>query len=194
VDPTPPGVVGVASLKVLASEDTLLVTDTLRLGLEIRDGQGNLISGRAVNWGTSAPDVATVAVNGVVTAVGPGKATLTATSGGKSDAITLTVVRVVFRVHVVPDAVCLRKGFTTALSLVAFDSLDRPLPAGLRPVSWRTTAGDVVAITPQGGDSAAVLGVAPGNALVSGTIMGVADTTGFIVDPAPLGEPLTCGQ
>jgi hypothetical protein len=186
--------VGVASLKVLASEDTLLVTDTLRLGLEIRDGQGNLISGRAVNWGTSAPDVATVAVNGVVTAVGPGKATLTATSGGRSDAITLTVVRVVFRVHVVPDAVCLRKGFTTALSLVAFDSLDRPLPAGLRPVSWRTTAGDVVAITPQGGDSAAVLGVAPGNALVSGTIMGVADTTGFIVDPAPLGEPLTCGQ
>ena len=39
-----------------------------------------------------------------------------------------------------------------------------------------------------------MLGVAEGQALIIGTLMGLADTTGFIVDPTPLGEPLECGS
>jgi hypothetical protein len=194
IDPTPPGLVGVASLRIVAPTDSLLVADTVRLGIESRDSSGNLISGRAVAWGSSAPSIATVAPNGLVTAFAPGAVTVTATSGGKTASTDLHVVKVVFRVNVVPDAICLRKGFSTVLTLTAYDSLDRPLPPGLRPVTWRTSSGDVVAINPQRGDSSLVLGIAAGTALVSGSLMGVADTTAFIVDPAPLGQPLSCGR
>jgi hypothetical protein len=99
----------------------------------------------------------------------------------------------VFSVNVVPDAVCLRKGFTTFLTLTAYDSLGQPLATGIRPVTWRSSNGLVVTVTPQSGDSALVLGVAPGSAFVFGSMAGVADTTAFIVDPTPLGQPLQCG-
>ena len=49
-----------------------------------------------------------------------------------------------------------------------------------------------MSVTPLAGDSASVLGASPGAASVFGTILGVSDTTGFVVDPTPLGEPLVC--
>jgi Bacterial Ig-like domain (group 2) len=193
IDPTPPGLVGVASLTIVAPADTVFVADTVRLGIESRDARGNLVTGRAVNWSSNAPAVASILPNGLVTALAPGHITFTAESGGQRASVTLTVVRLVFRVNVVPDAVCLRRGFSTVMQLVAYDSLDQPLPAGLRPIVWRTTSGAIVAISPQRGDSALVLGVAAGSALVSASLMGVADTAAFVVDPTPLGQPLSCG-
>jgi hypothetical protein len=193
VDPTPPNLVGVSQVSIIAPADTLFVADTVRLTVESQDGNGNLIKGHAVTWRSSAPAVASILANGLVTALAPGHTMITAETGGKSDTLALTVVRVVFRVNVVPDAVCLRKGFSTVVQLTAYDSLNQPLPAGLRPVSWRTSDGSVVAITPQKGDSAVVLGIAAGPALITATLMGVADTTAFLVDPTPLGQPLSCG-
>ncbi|HEU4587966.1 MAG TPA: Ig-like domain-containing protein [Gemmatimonadales bacterium] len=193
VDPTPPNLVGVSRVRIVAPSDTLFVADTARFTVESQDANGNLIRGHAVTWRSSAPAVASIQANGLVTALGPGQTTITAETGGKSDTLALTVVRVVFRVNVVPDAVCLRRGFSTVVQLTAYDSLDQPLPAGLRPVTWRTTDGGVVAITPQKGDSAIVLGIAAGPALITASLMGVADTTAFIVDPTPLGQPLSCG-
>lgn len=193
IDPTPPNLVGVAHLSIVASSDTLFVADTARVTVESQDANGNVIKGHLVTWRSSAPAVASVLSNGLVTALGPGRTTITAESGGHSDSLTLTVVKVVFRVNLVPDAVCLRRGFTTVVQLTAYDSLDQPLPPGLRPVRWRTSDGSVVAITPQKGDSAVVLGTAAGPALISASLMGVADTSAFLVDPTPLGQPLSCG-
>ncbi len=192
IDATPPGLVSVASLHVIAPADSLYVSDTLRLGIESRDANGNLISGRAVNWSSDAPSVASILPNGLVTGLAPGHITFTATSGGKTASVSLTVKRLVFRVNVVPDAVCLRKGFSTVLTLTAYDALGNPLPRGIRPVNWHTTNGLIVAISPQPGDSALVLGISAGTALVSGTLMGVADTTAFVVDATPIGQPLSC--
>ena len=39
-----------------------------------------------------------------------------------------------------------------------------------------------------------MLGVEEGQVLIVGSLMGLADTTGFVVDPTPLGEPLQCGS
>ena len=193
VDPTPAGLVPVASLSVSTTHDTVYVADTLSLGLIVRDSAGNLLSGRAVQWRSSAPGVATVSSVGLVTGVAPGAVTVAATAGGQTGSVNLFIRRLVFSVNVVPDAVCLRKSFTTFLSLTAYDSLGKPLPAGVRPITWRTTNGLVATVTPQGGDSARVLGVAPGSAFITGAILGVADSTGFLVDATPLGQPLQCG-
>ena len=134
-----------------------------------------------------------MAPNGLVTAVGPGQATVQAESGGKTASVHLVVQKLVFSVNVVPDAVCLRKGYTTTVSLTAYDSSGQLVSSGVRPVVWKTSNGEVGTVVPQQGDSALVLGVAAGVIHITGTLMGVADTTGFVIDPAPLGQPLTCG-
>ncbi len=193
VDPTPPGLSHVATLDVSASRDTLYLTDTLRLGVESHDSAGNLLRGHAVAWTSDAPLVVSVAPNGLVTAVGAGAATVEARSGGIVGNVHLVVRKLVFSVNVVPDAVCLRKGFSTTVSLTAYDSLGQVVSSGVRPVVWKSSNGQVGTVVPQDGDSALVLGVAAGVINVSGSLMGVADSTGFIIDPAPLGSPLTCG-
>jgi hypothetical protein len=193
VDPTPPNLVSVVSLEVTTPRDTIFVSDTIRVVAEARDGQGNVLGGRSVSWRSGDPDVAGVAPDGLVTSFGPGRAKIIASVTGRADTVTLVVRRLVFAVNVVPDAVCLRRGFATDVALQAFDSLGARLPIGLRPIEWRSTDGTIAVVSAATGDSARVLGVAAGQALIIGTLMGVADTSGFVVDPAPLGEPLQCG-
>lgn len=192
VDPTPGGLARVASLSVSTPRDTVYVSDTLTLALEARDSAGNLLAGRAVNWRSADTALARVSPLGIVTGVAGGKVSVTAAAGEKTASVELVVRRLVFTVNVVPDAICIRKGFTTELALTAFDSLGHPIPVGFRPIAWGTSDGLVVSVTPEGGDSAFVLGGSPGSAAVSGMILGVADTTAFIVDPTPLGQPLVC--
>jgi len=55
------------------------------------DASGNALTGRSVAWSTTAGTVASVSQAGLVTAVGPGSATITATSEGKSGSATITV-------------------------------------------------------------------------------------------------------
>ena len=56
-----------------------------------RDANGNSLAGRPIIWSTEKNEVATVSVDGVVTAVAPGTATITATSEGKTGSATVTV-------------------------------------------------------------------------------------------------------
>ena len=56
-----------------------------------RDADGNSLAGRPVIWSTDKSDVAAVSVEGVVTAVAPGTATITATSEGKTGSAIVTV-------------------------------------------------------------------------------------------------------
>jgi hypothetical protein len=194
VDPTPPGLVTVVSLNLSSPSDTIFVSDTVRMVAEARDAQGNVLGGRQVSWRSSDPSVATVSPDGLVTSFGPGRADIIAAVTGRTDTVPLVVRRLVFAVNVVPDAVCLRRGFATDVAIEAYDSLGERLATGLRPVTWTSSDGTIGVVTPADGDSARVLGVAEGQVLIIGSLMGLADTTGFIVDPTPLGEPLQCGS
>jgi hypothetical protein len=194
VDPTPPNLVTVVSLDLTSPRDTIFVSDTIRMVAAARDGQGNVLGGRSVSWASADPEIAAVSPDGLVSSFGPGKVKIIASVTGRADTVNLVVRRLVFDVNVVPDAVCLRRGFATDVAIQAFDSLGARLPTGLRPVEWRSSDGTIAVITPASGDSARVLGVAEGQALIIATLMGLSDTTGFVVDPAPLGEPLQCGS
>ncbi len=195
-EPVAPGLLGlpaVATLTIVSGRDTLLVADTVRLGVEARDEAGNLVAPQAVAWSTDAPAVATVSALGLVTAVGPGRATITAAARERTASLRLVVRRLAFRVNVTPDAVCLRQGYSVIIGLAAYDSLGATLPRGIRPVAWRTTNGLVARAVPLPGDSARIEGLNAGSVLVIGALMGLADTTAILVDPAPLGRPLRCG-
>jgi len=55
------------------------------------DAAGNVLEGRAIQWTTDAPSVATVSVSGLVQAVASGYAAITATVEGKSATTAVTV-------------------------------------------------------------------------------------------------------
>lgn len=89
--PPPPPPAPVATVTVAPSTASLLPQQTLPLVPSLADASGNPLTGRTVTWSTTAGTVATVSLGGLVTAVGPGTATITATSEGKSGSAAITV-------------------------------------------------------------------------------------------------------
>ena len=71
--------------------DTLLAGDNLPLNPVVKTAVGSVVPGAAVTWGTTDAAVAMVDASGVVSAVGPGTATLTATSGTRTGSLTVLV-------------------------------------------------------------------------------------------------------
>jgi len=70
----------------------LLVGQTLTLTPRVTDAAGNVIANATVTYTTSNGAVAAVGPTGVITAVGAGNATITATSGVASASVAVTVV------------------------------------------------------------------------------------------------------
>ncbi|MEP7384665.1 MAG: Ig-like domain-containing protein [Gemmatimonadota bacterium] len=83
----------VASVTLDATTASLVPAQTLQLTATAKDAAGAALSGRPIAWSTSAATTATVSTAGLVTAVGPGSATITATSEGKSATATVTVAQ-----------------------------------------------------------------------------------------------------
>ena len=86
--------VAVASVTVAPARASLPVGGTVQLLATARDGKGKPLSGRSVTWTTSEGTVAAVSGSGLVTGVGPGSATITAThkGSGKSGTAAITVI------------------------------------------------------------------------------------------------------
>jgi hypothetical protein len=89
--PPPPAPTPVASVSVTPAQASLVPLQTQALTATTLDASGNTLTGRAVTWTTSASAVATVSSDGLVTAVGPGAATITATSESKTGSAAVTV-------------------------------------------------------------------------------------------------------
>ncbi len=86
--------VPVASVTVTPTIASMLMGATLQLTATPKDSLGNPLTGRAVTWSSDAPGVAGVSGTGLVTGLGVGGVTITATSGGHtgSSAVTVTLV------------------------------------------------------------------------------------------------------
>ena len=87
---TPPG--PVASVTVMPETATLRVGENVQLTAELKDSNGLLLSGRLTTWTPSDPHVASVDDDGLVTGVGEGSATITATSEGMKGTASITVI------------------------------------------------------------------------------------------------------
>ena len=89
---SPPPSTPVASVTLSPGPSlTLDVGATTQLSATARDGQGNVLTGRAFSWSSTAQGVATVSTSGLVTAVSVGSAQIRATSEGKTGEVTITV-------------------------------------------------------------------------------------------------------
>jgi len=90
--PLPPAPAPVASIDVTPDPGTLRVGETQQLRAIPRDAGGASLGGRSVQWSSSQSGVATVTQGGLVTAVGAGKATISASSEGQRTGVEVTVV------------------------------------------------------------------------------------------------------
>ncbi len=85
-------VTSASSTTPLPAQTTLTAGSTFALAARPADATGAPITGRAVAWSSSAAAVATVSDAGVITAVAPGEATITATVGGRSGTAGFVVI------------------------------------------------------------------------------------------------------
>lgn len=83
--------VPVAAVEIAPPSDTLEVGDTHQFTATTRSAAGATLTGRTTIWSSGDETVATVSTAGLVTAVGPGSASITAISEGISASMQVSV-------------------------------------------------------------------------------------------------------
>ncbi|MFL5606534.1 MAG: beta strand repeat-containing protein, partial [Gemmatimonadaceae bacterium] len=175
--------VPVASVAVQPATASLHVGQTASLSATVTDANGTVVTDRPVAWTSSNNAVATVSTTGIVTALAPGSATITATAEGKSGSSTVTVTLVpVGSVAVQPPTVSVIVGQTTPLAAVVTDA--NGVIVTDRAVTWTSSNTSVARVSPNG----VVTGVAPGTATVTATSEGKSGSTTVTVTPVPVGS------
>ncbi|MGQ0539484.1 MAG: Ig-like domain-containing protein, partial [Gemmatimonadaceae bacterium] len=159
---------GQASFKVIAAVDRVAIAPltadvslgaSRQLAANVLDRSGNAIPGRLVIWSSSNSGVATVSTAGLVSAVSLGRATITATSDGKSGTATIDVVDPVASVRITPvGPQTLRVGGRVQLTATPFNAAGQQL--GPRPTTWVSSNPNVASVTASGEVTAISVGQA----------------------------------
>jgi uncharacterized protein YjdB len=136
------------------------------------DAGGNVVPGAAVSWASDDESVARVDDNGRVTAVGPGEAVLTATAGGRSESVTLTVSEAsVMSVTVDRTGLEMTVGDAPVQLRAQPRGANGAALAG-RTVSWSSSNESVARVD----DDGRVTATGPGDATVTATSAGIPAT------------------
>jgi uncharacterized protein YjdB len=160
--------VPVAAVSVSPATTTLSVSQTVQLQAAARDASGASLTGRPVSWSSNAPAIATISTTGLVTAVGPGSATLTATVEGITGTATVTVTQpAVASVTITPTTGTLAVGQSLQFAAAARDAGGATLSG--RPITWSSSAPAIAAVSASG----MVTAVASGSASIQATIGGI---------------------
>jgi outer membrane protein OmpA-like peptidoglycan-associated protein len=161
---------------------------TQQLAATARDQRGNPMSGKVFRWTSSNPAVATVSPTGMVTAVGDGNATITATSETKSGTANITVARVAATVAVAPATATFDAlGGTQQLAASARDANNNPIPAAA--FTWTSSDASVASVSPSGmvtsvGNGTARITATSGGRSAAATVTVAQTTASLTVTPA----------
>ena len=175
-DPPRPATIAVAP----ATVQLAALGATVQLTAEVRDQNGNAMAGATVSWAGSPDSVATVSSSGLVTAVGNGAATITATAGAASGTATVRVAQTVSSVTLTPAADTVVEGDTLRLSAEAADANGHAV-AGAE-FAWASS--DMLVVVVDG--SGLVTAVAEGATSIAATSSGVTGSAELtVVAPVP---------
>jgi uncharacterized protein YjdB len=163
------------------SVSTLTVGSTLTLQAQITDNAGNVLTNRPLTFASDAPAVAAVTAAGLVTALAPGNARITATSEGKTGLASVQVVPLpVAALEITPASASLFVGDVRPFTVTA-RAANGTVLAG-RSIVWRSGAPGVITVSGSG----MVTGVAPGVALVVAESEGASATSTVTVSVPPV--------
>jgi uncharacterized protein YjdB len=176
VDPVP-----VKTVAVTPAASTVQTGLTVQLSATPQDSTGAPLSGRVVTWASGNTALATVNASGLVTAVAPGAATITATSEGKSGSATVTVSAIpVASVSVTPATASVAQGGTVQLTGTPLDASNTPLPG--RVVTWTSSNTAVATVDGTG----LVTGVGAGSATITAASEGKSGSATITVTAVPV--------
>lgn len=163
---------------VTVAPDTLEFTalaDTVRLMAEVRDQIGRVMEGEPVAWASGDTMAATVDPAGLVTAVGNGAATITATSGEVAGEALVTVMQLAGVVVISPPVGTIAPGDTVRFAAEAYDQNGHRVEGAV--FVWSSS--EVAVATVDG--SGVVRGIAEGTSIITATADGVQGTAEITV-------------
>jgi Bacterial Ig-like domain (group 1) len=152
--------------------------DTLRFVATVTDRRGATLVGATLNWESEDTTVATVDSAGFVVARGAG-ITQVLTRAGERVAKGRVVVRPrVARMQLDPDTLLIAEGTERGITALAFDAREHPVTRRVPHLASSDTS-----VASLQGDR--LLTLAPGRAIVTGTIDGASDSIVVEVTPVP---------
>jgi Big-like domain-containing protein/regulator of chromosome condensation (RCC1) repeat-containing protein/Regulator of Chromosome Condensation (RCC1) repeat protein len=181
----------VASVVVQPQAVGMSVGNSVQFSAKVKDASGNELSGKTVVWATSAPAVATISAGGVLTAVGSGTCTVTATSDGIAGQASVTVAPppdAVVRFTITPASATLQQGTSAQLFVLAYIADGRQ--TNIFQISWTSSNTAIASLEEAEWHSARVTAVGQGSVVVSATIDGLTVSVPVTVIPlaaAPTG-------
>lgn len=173
----------VATVSVSPPSQSLGIQQTAQLTATVKDAQGNVLSGHAIDWSSSQPATASVSSSGLVTALAAGTTTITATVENQSGTAQITVSAPVSTVSVSAPSTTLIPQQTVQLAVLV-KSADGATISG-RAVSYLSSAQPVATVSATGLVTAVAVGTTTITASTdgkSGTIA-LTVTTGTVVGP-----------
>src|SRR5688572_10584747 len=176
--------VPVARVKVYPYSSSLEAGRALQLVVKLYDSNGTELFGRTPAWSTNRAHVATVNGEGLVTGVGSGLATITASIDGQNGYAAINVSGTtttvpVASVAVTPPSASIAVGQTRQLTATTFDANNNTLTG--RPVAWSTSDAAVATVSGSG----LVTAITAGTATVTATSEGRSGSSAITVN-APL--------
>jgi hypothetical protein len=177
----------VASVTVRPPAASLVVGHSLQFDATLASATGGILMGRTVVWSSSAPGVASVSSNGLVTGLSAGPATIVAAAEGMKGIAVATVLPPVAVVVVSPTVTRLAPGDVQQFTALLFDAAGNTLTGRL--VTW--SSNDTSALSVNNATGVAI-GVREGTWLVTATAEAKTASATVTVTPEPPGmTPIT---
>ena len=175
-DPEP-----IASVTGLPAVDSIRVGTTRAFTVQLLDKAGNQLSGRQIAWSSTAPAVASIDANGVVTGVTKGPTTIVAHAGAAAATMSLTVVAAATSVVLAPATSSLAVGLTRQMTVSVSDKDGQAISG--RRILFSSSNTSVATVNETG----VVIGIAPGTATITAQAQldQVSGTARVDVIPAP---------
>ncbi len=179
--PTPPPHIPVPTSVVVTPVSVAMtaIDDTTRFSAQVRDQDGQPMTGASVSWLSDDILVAVVGPGGLAKATGNGTATVTARAGDASGTATVTVEQRVVTVKVSPDSSVLVVGETLSLEVSPVDANDHAV--GGAQVAWESSDTAVATV----GESGLVTAAGVGRTRIVVSSDGVAGEAVVAVLPTP---------
>ncbi len=172
----------VASVSIDPPSGTVMRGQSLRLTAAPADENGTALGGREVVWESSDAAVATVSQAGVVSGVGLGRATITATSEGQRATASVEVTAAaVARVALDRPSATVPVGDSLQLSATTFDQRGSALRG--RQVRWTSSASNVATVS-----EGLVRAIGEGSVTITASSEGQSASTSITVEPPPVTE------
>ena len=176
----------VEAVRVEPLNGTLHQAESLQFTATSRDAQGNVLTGREVNWSSSSPGVATVNPAGTVTGASTGTATITANVEGRTGQATVTVRPIpVATVSVQPSRDSVAVGAELQLTATPRDANGNVLQG--RSVTWSASNNARASVNASG----VVRGISTGSVTITATSEGRSGSASITVTPAPVAPSIT---